>query len=410
MAQQAIVSIKLEGGKSIKPFAQLVIVQRADWHHNFEVRLPLEVFEDKDGSLVENSHQYIGKTITIEIKSQFIGGTPNTFKGIVTEVSSSRHHGSDRELVFRGQSPTILLDDGPNNCSYTEKSLKQIADECTKTYPQNLISTSFSPKNSATIPYTVQYYESCYHFLSRLASLNGEWFYYDGTSIVFGEPTGPSTVLNFGKDLSHFSHSLKVGPSKYKLYSYDYLANQVHESPSSSASVPGLGNSSKLALGESESLFSNEPLHLTSRAVKEKSELDELNKNTKSKRASDLVVFSGISDNPGVTIGGKVKINRSKGSGENITVDDLGEYIVIGVSHSTDGRGNYQNQFEAIPATVASPPPNRNVANPVCDADGVKVSFDRIATLVVPAYIDATTLFPPELAIVSITKLSLIHI
>ena len=40
--------------------------------------------------------------------------------------------------------------------------------------------------------------------------------------------------------------------------------------------------------------------------------------------------------------------------------------------------------------------------NPVCETDGVNVSFDNIPTLVFPAYIDETTLFPPALASVSI--------
>ena len=41
-------------------------------------------------------------------------------------------------------------------------------------------------------------------------------------------------------------------------------------------------------------------------------------------------------------------------------------------------------------------------AKPVCVTVGVKVSFESIATLVLPAYIDETTLLPPALASVSI--------
>jgi hypothetical protein len=40
--------------------------------------------------------------------------------------------------------------------------------------------------------------------------------------------------------------------------------------------------------------------------------------------------------------------------------------------------------------------------NPDCVTVGVKVSFESIATLVLPAYIEDTTLLPPELASVSI--------
>ena len=50
-------------------------------------------------------------------------------------------------------------------------------------------------------------------------------------------------------------------------------------------------------------------------------------------------------------------------------------------------------EFKVIPALIE--------ANPVCVSDGVNVSFDKIATLVFPAYIEETTLFPPALASVS---------
>ena len=41
-------------------------------------------------------------------------------------------------------------------------------------------------------------------------------------------------------------------------------------------------------------------------------------------------------------------------------------------------------------------------ANPVCVTVGVNVSFESIATLVLPANMEPTTLLPPELASVSI--------
>ena len=51
-------------------------------------------------------------------------------------------------------------------------------------------------------------------------------------------------------------------------------------------------------------------------------------------------------------------------------------------------------EFKVNPALIE--------ANPDCETDGVNVSFDNIQTLVLPAYIEETTLFPPELASVSI--------
>ena len=51
-------------------------------------------------------------------------------------------------------------------------------------------------------------------------------------------------------------------------------------------------------------------------------------------------------------------------------------------------------EFSVIPALI--------VANPVCVTLGVKVASDKIATRVLPAYMEDTTLLPPELPSVSI--------
>ena len=54
-------------------------------------------------------------------------------------------------------------------------------------------------------------------------------------------------------------------------------------------------------------------------------------------------------------------------------------------------------EFKVIPGLIDE--------NPDCSLLGVKAALcDKIATLVPPAYIDETTLSPPELAIVSITN------
>ena len=54
------------------------------------------------------------------------------------------------------------------------------------------------------------------------------------------------------------------------------------------------------------------------------------------------------------------------------------------------------------PSVLLSVIPALISANPVCVDDGVNVSFESMAVLVLPTYIEDTTLSPPELPIDSI--------
>src|SRR5690554_1075392 len=44
------------------------------------------------------------------------------------------------------------------------------------------------------LPYAVKYRETSWQFLSRMAALCGEWFYYDGQKLVLGNPKREDTT------------------------------------------------------------------------------------------------------------------------------------------------------------------------------------------------------------------------
>ena len=50
------------------------------------------------------------------------------------------------------------------------------------------------------IPYTVQYKESDYEFIQRLAKRHGEFFYYNGEQLLFGDFVQPIIKLGENRD------------------------------------------------------------------------------------------------------------------------------------------------------------------------------------------------------------------
>ncbi|RMG22360.1 MAG: hypothetical protein D6730_16595 [Bacteroidetes bacterium] len=366
MAKKAQVQIELEeGGRVLSPFSQLVILQYANWHHSFEIRLPMRAFTGDGSSFAETSEKIIGKPLKIGLKSLADSQSDdNFFRGIITEISMSRFHGATNEVILRGQSPTIMLEDGINTRSFSEKDLKQVAEQVLNDYPKNLLKTNVKPA-SVQIPYVVQHNETNYHFLSRMAARYGEWFYYDGTQLNFAKPEGSAKAdMVLGKDLVSFDIGLKLAPVKFKLKAHDYLKDETYDSQGSSAKVDGLNPFGDFLLKSSEDVYNQEPLHQVRIPVTEKSELDDMAKRRKSYQANEFVHLRGVSDNIGVKIGATLNISASWGDILNQATEDYKEYLVIEATHRIDGDGNYQNQFVAIPASVAMPPKNPHIKQP----------------------------------------------
>jgi type VI secretion system secreted protein VgrG len=363
LARKIITNVEIDS-KTILPISYLSIHQPVNWHHSFELRCPLK---EKDKSLVDAGNSFIGKEVKIEIVSGVVKNAKNFFKGYVTGVSLSKQQGTANEIIYVGFGPTVLMDDGQHSQSFEKKTLDKIAREVASKYG---ISIRAGTAYKSPLPYFVQYRETSFLFLSRLASLYGEWFYYDGEDLYFGKPPNEEPVeLVFGRDLSNFDLALNLVPVKFKQLGYDPLGHKFPESSSSAANVTEMDDYGKIAAGASEKVFKNEPVVATNQEIQDKSDLDEFTKHRKTGKAGNFVQFSGTSDNnklkPGsiITVKGKIG-DKASAIGWEVT---YGEYRIINISHSTDALGNYQNNFKAIPSGLAEPPTNPLVIHPICE-------------------------------------------
>ncbi|MBK8566764.1 MAG: hypothetical protein IPN76_26385 [Saprospiraceae bacterium] len=360
MERKIISAVEIDG-KPISPISSLIVHQPLNGHHSFEVRCPLS---EKEKSLSDAGSANVGKEIKIDLASK---NSKSTFTGLVTGVSLSKHQGTAMEIVYHGYSPTILMDDGQHCQSFEEKTLDKIAKEVCGKFG---VSLNADPAYKNPLHYFVQYRETAFSFLSRLASLYGEWFFYDGSGLCFGKAPKPSPVeLIFGRDLYSFDLGLNVAPIKFKQLGYDHIGHQFPESASSAASVTELDDYGKIASGASEQIFKNEPFSPTPLDIQDKSDLDELTKHQKTAKAANMVVFQGTSDNNLLTIGGLITVKGKIGDIGNAIGKEVtyGEYRIIKISHSADSLGNYQNSFKAIPASLVEPPTNPQVVHPVCE-------------------------------------------
>lgn len=345
-------------------FSSVNISQKIGGHHTFEIRLRQDA---KQGVLLDKVKSWIGETINIgfdnhdDIDVDFMP-VEDIFKGIVTSLELSRKSGTG-ELVVKGHSPTIVMDDGPQIQSFTESGLQEIVDTVMGPYngafPESpSISTQQQPE---AIPYVVQYKESAFNFVNRLANRFGEWFYYDGLKMYFGELGNGQTIdLDFGENgMSYFDLAVQSAPTSIELKAYDYRTNQVSSEKSPKKVKLGDLGDQALHLGNKK-VFSQTPV-VSIQSDTNKADLKKISARREQISADEVVIMSGVSGSCKIRPGAKIKV-QDKAIGE-----DYGEYIVIRSSHSIGQGGDYSNNFEAIPAELALPPLSSMPDPPFCE-------------------------------------------
>ena len=378
MALITDISITIDSNPFSARVRHLSISQSIFKHHHFFAEFELASLEGNlDHFLVDSSRDYIGSVIQVSITPlEFVKQFSDlNFKGIITNVSGTRANRRNGDtLILQGYSPDILIDEAPNCRSFEKNTLKQIFTEVLKPYPSNLLPLSNSPKSTEKLEYTVQYNETNFNFLSRIASNNGEWFYYDGMELNLGHSAGQEVEMEYGSDLVDFNFSLGVSPINFASSAYNYNDAKTYTGKSKSQSVSGLNENQKVVEKQSNSLYTNvntdfnhgQPFTIT------QSVLDKAVKRAKGEKINSSIVCKGQSENTSVQIGQIINI-----SGKNLVMEagpTYGKYIVVGVEHSCDLEGNYMNTFTAIPSTVGENPYVAKIPIPVIETQSAVVT------------------------------------
>jgi type VI secretion system secreted protein VgrG len=319
---------------------------------SFENRL-----EDFKGSLAVMAQKWIGKPLEVQ----------GLFKGIVTSLGMSRTRAGGNDLVVRGYSQTILLDDGIHSRSFGEKPLKVILNKVIEPYKSKFSTApNIGPNFNEKIKYCVQYRESNFQFMNRLAARYGEWFYYDGLQLHFTKPQGSEISLNFEYNLDSFNISLKTTPVNFKLLVYDY---KKHDYPSQSTNYPTPENEyAKIAFDKSKNDIYPETTTSPISLGMNEGDLEQIKNLRQNVHLNELVVLSGSSSEPNLRLGSIVRIVDNRTELRASGTDNYGKYIITQLTHNFHAKGEgYNNQFEAIPADAAIPPLSISPDPPSCE-------------------------------------------
>lgn len=320
--------------------------------------------------------QLIGKEITLALDTDNIENlslnasnektAEISFRGIILSASGSRI-GSQYLVNVEARSWEALLDDSPNCKSFEETTLNDIVIDVVGDYSQNIQAT-IDARFTDIIPYCVQYNETNFQFLQRLARRYGEWLYNDGTKMVFGNCISPeqeSVKLNYpSKDIPSYNVELKMQhvafshvASSYNAYDstrkegleemqkpYNDLNDSVFEASQGKYTKPTLQNLHSGGYADDDGRETILNVSTKTQARGEKAGMLTYSGNTycsKLKIGSTLVIVDNF-----------ITDNASNAKSEV----DQDEILITELVHSFSADEMYSNHFGGIPSACDYPP------------------------------------------------------
>ena len=375
MHNQVIADIEIEDQK-VEYYSSVVIRQQFNAHHEFAIRIRYDVLGKVGSFSVSNAQKLIGKSIVIKLVQASDLQIAYEFRGLICEISIEQSDNFTSDIVLKGNSPTILLENGPHFLSFYKKNLKEIATELTKPVSDYNCKAAVDPQHKPPITYICQYKESTFHFLNRLSSDFGEWFYYDGKDLFFGKPASlPQMDLTYGEDVYNIQLKLRILPLTFSNFSYQSKDDKVLTADAP-ATIDGLDQYASFALQESNKIYSTAVNYPAKQRVESKSDLDKFVKNQKVAMAADLEILTGASDNPNLCIGTIANVKFSKLENNTFTKEDYGKFLITSIEHHVTANGKYYNNFEAIPSGIEIIPV-KNIIPPIAESQIATVKDNK---------------------------------
>lgn len=351
--------MEIDGKEHFQRFEKLSLHQPFGGHHQLTIYLPPDLLESADAvGLLDFSNRFIGREIKLSIQHQKKdSGLEFFFRGIIHGIKVTKDASGKHLLVVKGISPTALLAEEANTRSFADMSVKDIATKVVADYPERLLRFDNATLHTTAIAYSVQYEESNFDFLRRLAADYGESFFYDGQHLRFGriEKSRPQELW-LSKDLEQFSLGLQLQPMGFRHMAFNVLRHESFSSLSQDIHLNPIDPLSEHLLEVSEKLFANSPLRVVTTSVGAQKELETKVKNPKEKKAGKFVLLQGKGRRLGIKPGSFVQVHNYSGKQGKETKEAMGEFCVLDMDHFLDNNGDYWNLFTACPGKLVQAP------------------------------------------------------
>jgi type VI secretion system secreted protein VgrG len=346
----AVCTITIDNRQIQQKVSSVQLDQHIDDHHELQIRVKQvgTARSDRDFDDPGDYTGFLGKSVGMKITPG--GGIVAAareleFVGLVTEIRLENSIDGLNTVLITAKSPTITFDGAPKIALFENQKASDTIGAIVANYP---ITRGTIEASDATIDYSVQYRESDYQYIMRLAEESGLFSFYDGKEYRLQKSNGSSSEeLVWRESLGSFAMGLGTAPSKYGARTWDYvnksdLSGQVDTGGlrSSPSDMP------KISIDASKKLYDSagqEPAH----KAPDQARLDAAITRKVESQVGQMVSCVGESIVPAVKVGHCIKV---KGMGK---LD--GVFWVTAVNHVFDESGKYHNRLVCSPLDASFP-------------------------------------------------------
>ena len=258
MAEQ--VRIRISGQTIDQEIYSVQLDQAVDDHHVLKVRLHGLEMDDRSGQFPgrEDRLGYLGQSLALSFESDEVpdesGPVTSEFVGVVTEVTFDHRIDGSNVCWITAHSPTIAMDGARRNRLFHEQTASDIIRAILQDYS---ITVGTIEATSATKAYCVQYQETDYEFIQRLAVGAGMHAYYDGQQfqVAKAAASGDTPILRYAMDLRVFTVGLGTSAEKFSSEVYDLSKKEVISGETSGSLSTSLSTTPAKSLDASKDLY-----------------------------------------------------------------------------------------------------------------------------------------------------------
>lgn len=328
----------------------------------------------------------VGKEVTLTLQTMGIGQQVEAgeikFSGFITGTYGSRS-GTEYYVNVEASSWDALLADSPTCKSFENMTLAEIVEDVVDDYADR-INAHISPRFQDPIPYCVQYNETNYQFLARLARRYGEWLFNDGEHMVFGDLQKKDTVnLHYpSKEVPAYSMDLRVQHVAFSHLASSYSSYAANKKEGVEEMQLPYNDISEKAFQASQALFTKptlQNLHSGGYARPEREDSREtvLSISTKTQARGEkagLQTFSGSTYCSLLQMWGVLGIKDNYMQG--ITRSDVQQVAILitGITHHFAVDHSYSNHFTGVPEACDYPPYSGSDIYPVAPSCRARVT------------------------------------
>ena len=323
--------------------------------------------EHADDPLLNVCGIIAGKKVSLTVKTEGDKGADGgeiEFEGFITDAYGSRND-TEFYVNVEARSWDALLDDNPTCKSFENMTLADIVDDVLDDY-KDKIAPIVNPRFQETIPYCVQYNETNYQFLQRLACRYGEWLYNNGKQMVFGV-IDAQEALTLGypsKEVPSYSMDLHVRHLAFSHLASSYNANAANSKEGMEEMQLAYNDISEQAFQTSQQLYTKSTLQNLhsggyARPEREDSRETVLNISTKTQARGEkarMQTFTGSTYCANIKIGGTLNITDNYLAGLKRSNVPQTAILITEITHSFAVDNSYSNHFSGIPEKCDYPP------------------------------------------------------